>query len=177
MTRTPAFLLLSAALALAADPPAPIGVFEAQTDIGASLRPGAAEFDAARGAYTVTGGGLNMWANADAFHFVWKKLSGDFSITAEVHITTGAGGGNEHRKAGLVVRQSLAPESPYIDLILHGNGLTAMQFRTEPAGVTDEVVSSASAPALLRLDATAASSRCGSPPLREKSRARLGPRT
>ena len=152
MTRIPAFLLLSAALALAADPPAPVGQFESQTDIGASVRPGSAEFDAAKGAYTVTGGGLNMWANADAFHFVWKKLSGDFAITAEVRITTGAEGGNPHRKAGLVVRQGLEPESPYIDVILHGNGLTAMQFRTEPAGATDEVVSSASTPALLRLE-------------------------
>jgi hypothetical protein len=152
MTRIPLLLLLAAAFVFAADQPAPLGQFEAQTDIGVSLRPGSAEFDAAKDAYTVTGGGFNMWANADAFHFVWKKLSGDFSITAEVRITTGAADGNPHRKAGLVVRQSLEPESPYVDVILHGSGLTAMQFRATPGGTTGEVNTDVTAPAVLRLE-------------------------
>jgi hypothetical protein len=152
MTRIPLFLLLCAALAAAADQPASVGQFQGQTDIGASVRPGTAEFDAAKGAYTVTGGGLNMWANTDAFHFVWKQLSGDFSVTAEVRITTGATDGNPHRKAGLVVRQSLEPESPYVDVILHGSGLTAMQFRTTPGGTTNEVNTDVTAPAVLRLE-------------------------
>ena len=152
MIRIPAFLLLSAAFAFAADQPAPLGQFDAQTGIGASVRPGSADFDAAKAVYTVTGGGLNMWANADAFHFVWKKLSGDFSLPAEVRITTGATDGNPHRKAGLVVRQSLEPESPYVDVILHGSGLTAMQFRTTPGGTTDEVHTDVTAPAVLRLE-------------------------
>ncbi len=152
MNTIPAFLLLCAALAAGAQQPAPVGQFQGQTDIGASVQPGSAEFDAAKGVYTVTGGGLNMWANTDAFRFVWKKLSGDFAITAAVRITTGAENGNPHRKAGLVVRQSLEPESPYIDVILHGSGLTAMQFRSVAAGTTDEVVSSISTPATLRLE-------------------------
>jgi hypothetical protein len=152
MTRIPLFLLLSAAFAFGADQPAPVGQFESQTDIGASVRPGSAEFDASKDVYTVTGGGLNMWANADAFHFVWKKLSGDFSITAEVRITTGSTDGNPHRKAGLVVRQNLEPDSPYVDVILHGSGLTAMQFRATPGGTTNEVNTDVTAPAVLRLE-------------------------
>ncbi len=152
MTRIPLVLLLAAAFAFGADKPAPLGAFESQTDIGASLHPGSAEFSYAKATYTVTGGGLNMWANADAFHFVWRKMSGDFSIAAEVRITTGATDGNPHRKAGLVVRQSLEPESPYVDVILHGSGMTAMQFRTTPGGTTDEVHTDLTAPAVLRLE-------------------------
>ena len=152
MTRIPLFLLLAAAFAFAADQPAAVGQFEAQADIGTSVRPGTAEFDAPKATYTVTGGGLNMWANTDAFHFVWKKLSGDFSITAEVHITTGATDGNPHRKAGLVVRQSLEPESPYVDVILHGSGMTSLQFRTTPGGTTGQVETDVTAPAVLRLE-------------------------
>ena len=152
MTRIPLFLLLSAAFAFGADQPAAVGQFQGQTDIGSSVRPGAAEFDAAKGAYTVTGGGLNMWANTDAFHFVWKKLSGDFSITAEVRITTGSTDGNPHRKAGLVVRQSLEPESPYVDVILHGSGMTSLQFRATPGGTTSQVETEVTAPAVLRLE-------------------------
>ncbi len=152
MTRIPLFLLLSAAFAFGADQPASLGQFDAQTDIGSSVRPGTAEFDAAKDAYTVSGGGLNMWANTDAFHFVWKKLSGDFSVTAEVRVTSGATDGNPHRKAGLVVRQTLEPESPYVDVILHGSGLTAMQFRATPGGTTQEVNTDVTAPAVLRLE-------------------------
>ncbi len=152
MTRIPGCLLLFAALAAGADQPAPVGQFDDQTDIGASLRPGSAEFDSAKDAYTVTGGGLNMWANADAFHYVWKRLSGDFTMSAEIRITTGGEGANPHRKAGLVVRQTLEPESPYIDVILHGDGMTSMQFRTTPGGATDESRAPVSAPALLRLE-------------------------
>ena len=147
-----AILALSTAGAFAADPSAPIGLFEGQTDIGASVKPGSAEFDSGQGAYTVTGGGLNMWANTDAFHYVWKKLSGDFVIAAEVRITTGATDGNPHRKAGLVVRQSLDPDSPYIDVILHGSGLTSMQYRTAPGAVTEQVETPVNAPAVLRLE-------------------------
>jgi hypothetical protein len=152
MKRIPVFLLVMAGLVFGADKPAAVGVFESQLDIGASVRPGSAEFDAAKGEYTITGGGLNMWANADAFHYVWKKLSGDFAITAEVHIATGAEGGNPHRKAGLVVRQSLEPGAPYIDAILHGDGMTALQFRATPGGATDDVRATISAPAVLRLE-------------------------
>jgi hypothetical protein len=151
MTRTVAVFLFAAALAAAADQPTTVGQFEGQTDIAASVRPGAAEFDSATGAYTITGGGLNMWANTDAFHYVWKKIEGDFAIIAQVRITTGGEGSNEHRKAGLVVRQSLDPDSPYIDVILHGSGLTAMQFRTAPAGPTEQVETTVTAPAVLQL--------------------------
>ncbi|MCX6636647.1 MAG: hypothetical protein NT090_16420, partial [Acidobacteria bacterium] len=61
-----------------------LGEFESQTTIGESARAGAAEFDAARRTWRLRGGGANMWGTADAFHFVWKKLSGDFTLTADV---------------------------------------------------------------------------------------------
>jgi TolB protein len=150
MNRIPLFLLLSAALAAGADRTSSLGQFEAQTDIGASLQPGSAEFDAAKGLYTVTGGGLNMWANADAFHFVWKKLTGDFAIAAEVRIAGTQG--NPHRKAGLAIRQGLEPDAPYVDAILHASGLASMQFRATPGGPTAEVQAPLSAPAVLRLE-------------------------
>jgi hypothetical protein len=46
---------------------------------------GAIEPDDARRAYTVAGGGANMWSTNDAFHFVWKKVSGDVSLAADRH--------------------------------------------------------------------------------------------
>jgi TolB protein len=134
------FLLLSAAYAQ-------IGEFEEQADIGASLRPGAAKYDA--GVYTITGGGANMWFATDAFHFVWKRLSGDMVLTAKVEFE--GSGGDPHRKAGWVVRQGLEPDAPYVDLVVHGDGLTSLQFRAARAGNTGEIRSPVAAPAIIRL--------------------------
>ena len=60
-------------------------------------------FDPAKGEYLVAGGGENMWFTNDAFHFVWKKMSGDFTLTANVRFV--GTNGNAHRKACLFVRQ------------------------------------------------------------------------
>ena len=63
-----------------------VGTFDAHRDIGTVLHAGSASFDADRKAYTLTGSGQNMWATADAFHFVYSKVDGggDMSIAADV---------------------------------------------------------------------------------------------
>ena len=61
-----------------------LGVFEGQTDVGAVVPPGIARFDAGSGIYTVAAAGANLWGTVDAFHFVWKKVSGDVSLTADM---------------------------------------------------------------------------------------------
>jgi hypothetical protein len=52
-----------------------LGPFEVNTDIGVTPEKGKVEFDGAR-EYKVTGGGANIWATTDAFHYVWKKVLG-----------------------------------------------------------------------------------------------------
>ena len=61
------------------------GEFEASTDVGQIERPGAAAFDAAKQQYRVTGSGANIWGSVDAFQFVWKKVSGDLELSAEIN--------------------------------------------------------------------------------------------
>src|SRR3954470_10560866 len=63
-----------------------LGLFTDQSEVGkpSTLGPGSATFDPAKKLYTVTGGGENMWASADHFHFVYKKLSGDVTLTATI---------------------------------------------------------------------------------------------
>jgi TolB protein len=114
------------------------GVFENHGDIGSVLHPGTLEYDPAHGTYTVSGSGVNMWSTADAFHFVWKKVSGDVSLAADISFVGKAG--NEHRKAVLIVRQSLDADSVYADVALHGNDLTALQYRDEKGAMTHEVI-------------------------------------
>src|SRR5436309_10716840 len=60
------------------------GRFENHHDVGDTRHAGAVEYNAARGAYTVTGGGANMWFTNDAFHFVWKKVSNDVMVAADI---------------------------------------------------------------------------------------------
>jgi TolB protein len=131
-----------------------LGPFAMSGDVGLTPQKGKVEFDAASGEYRVTGGGANIWAAADAFQFVWKKMSGDVALTADVHfIGTGAVG---HRKATLMIRQSLDADSAYADVALHGDGLTSLQFRPTAAAITQEVRQEAksdlSAPVRIRIE-------------------------
>ena len=57
-----------------------------------------------------------------------------------------------HRKACLVIRQDLSPGSAYVDVAVHGDGLTSLQFRQEKDGVTAEIQSNVVAPKRVRLD-------------------------
>jgi TolB protein len=126
-----------------------LGLFEDQADIGTVLHPGSASFDAGQGSYSITAGGENVWAAADDFHFVWKKLSGDIALTADIAFP--AKTGNPHKKAMLMIRQSLDADSPYVDAALHVEGLTSLQWRAEKGGATHEVGIAAASPTRLRL--------------------------
>jgi len=128
---------------------AAVGAFENHGDVGTVLHPGSVEYDTARKTYTITGSGENMWSTADAFHFAWKKMSGDVSLTADIGFP--AKTGNQHKKAVLMLRQSLDADSVYVDVALHLSGLTALQFRNEKGAVTHEIESNLSAPQRVRI--------------------------
>ncbi|HME35055.1 MAG TPA: hypothetical protein VKF84_07440 [Candidatus Sulfotelmatobacter sp.] len=127
----------------------PLGVFERHGDVGTVLHAGAVDYDTAKRAYTISGSGENMWFTADAFQFVWKKVSGDVTLTADISFLTKTG--NEHKKAALMLRQSLDADSIYADVALHASGLTSLQFRDERGAVTREIQSNVSTPKRLRI--------------------------
>ena len=60
--------------------------------------------------------------------------------------------GDPHRKACLLLRQSLSPDSAYVDVAVHGSGLTSLQWREQDGGLTHEVQSEVSAPARVGLE-------------------------
>ena len=107
---------------------AQLGIFQGQGDVGTVLHPGSASYDAARQSYTVTGSGDNMWFGTDDFQFAWKKVSGDVAISS-ADIAFMGEKGNNHRKAVLMIRQSLDGEFAAVDIARHGDGLTSLQFR------------------------------------------------
>jgi TolB protein len=126
-----------------------LGEFEGQTDVGNTARSGSADYAAARKEYRVAGGGANMWWTTDAFHFVWRRMSGDLTLSADVRLL--GQGSQPHRKAGWVVRQGLQPDSPYVSAVVHGDGLTSLQYREVKGGPTLEVRSALVAPPMIRL--------------------------
>jgi hypothetical protein len=145
-----AAFILTGAAPRATDDARPVGIFENHADVGTVLHPGSVVFDAEARTYTVSGSGENMWSTKDAFHYVWKKASGDLALTADVSFP---GEGKEaHRKACLVIRQGLEADAAYVDVALHGDGLTSLQFREARRAATHEVQANVSAPARLRIE-------------------------
>ena len=139
---------IHATLALGA--PSELGVFSDHADIGSGTKPGSVNFDPAKGEYLVVGSGENMWFTNDAMHYVWKPMSGDLALAADIRwIGTN---GNPHRKACLVIRQTLDPDSAYVDAAQHGDGLTSIQYRETRGGPTREIQSNVTAPGRLRLE-------------------------
>lgn len=128
-----------------------VGLFEGHGDVGTVLHAGAVEYDAGKErSYTIAGSGENMWFGTDAFQFVWKKVSGDVTMTANISFL--GAGVNEHRKAVLMVRQNLDADSPYADVALHGSGLTSLQFREEKGAATHEIQANISGYKWLRIE-------------------------
>ena len=113
-----------------------VGIFTNSDDVGAPPMKGAAEFDTASGQYKVTGSGTDIWGKADQFHYVWKEISGDFVVTATAKFLTD---GIDHRKAVIMLRQTADADSPFVHLVVHGNGMPGVQFRNLKGGATNTV--------------------------------------
>src|ERR1700676_3078719 len=126
-----------------------VGIFDNHSDVGMVLHAGTFDYEASKQTYTISGSGENMWLAADAFQFVWKKVSGDVTLTADISFLTTTG--NEHKKAALMLRQSLEADSVYADVALHASGLTSLQFRDEKGSITREIQSNLSTPKRLRI--------------------------
>lgn len=141
--------VIAVALPAAAGADERLGVFDGHADVGAVRHAGSAAYDPAAKTYTLTGGGANMWFAKDAFHFAWTKVTGDMSLAADVAF---AGAGREpHRKAVLMIRQSLDADAAYVDAAVHGDGLASLQFQDAKGANTHEVQANVQAPARVRL--------------------------
>jgi hypothetical protein len=135
MRSLPATCLLAVCTFAQAQSPT-LGLFTSSTDIGASPLKGSAEYDSATGQYKITGSGTDIWGRADQFHFLWREMSGDFAVTATAKfLTEGIG----HRKAVIMLRKSIDPDSAYVDLAVHGDGTPVIQFRKTNGDTTNTV--------------------------------------
>jgi hypothetical protein len=107
----------------------PIGIFDGQSDIGSAAVPGSATYNAGSGKYTINSAGYNVWYSRDEFRFLWKKLSGDISLAADISFPDPNGYGD--RKAVLIIRQDLDDDSKEALAALHGAGMIQLAQRPE----------------------------------------------
>lgn len=127
-------LLLSSSLLFAQQQTSkPAGIFQGSTDIGTANK-GSTTYSHAKGEYTLTGSGADLWGTADQFHFAWVHLSGNATLTADIRFPKTST--ERLRKAVLMVRQSLDPGSAYADIAIHGDGHITLQYRKEANGIT-----------------------------------------
>jgi TolB protein len=111
-----------------------LGAFTNSGDVGGPTLKGSAAFDASKGQYRITGAGANIWAREDQFQYVWREMSGNIAITATMQFL---GEGVAHRKAGIMLRQTLDTDSPYIDIVIDGNGMPGIQWRNTRGDITN----------------------------------------
>ncbi|HEY4288959.1 MAG TPA: biopolymer transporter TolR [Puia sp.] len=136
--QTTVLLLLVSLLALSAQTvfSQTLGIFEGHGDVGAGVKPGSANFIPETGQYVISGAGYNVWADHDEFQYVWKKMKGDFILyTRAEFLGTWV---SYHRKVGWMVRKSLDGNSPHVNAVEHGDGLTSLQFRRTAGAQTEE---------------------------------------
>jgi hypothetical protein len=107
----------------------PIGIFDGQSDIGSALVAGSASYDAATRQYTINSAGYNVWYTRDEFRYLWKRMSGDVSLAADVTFPDAKGYGD--RKAVLMIRQSLDDDAKAAMVALHGAGMVHLAWRPE----------------------------------------------
>ena len=104
----------------------PIGIFQYNKDIGNPKLAGSASYDKDTQTYTIKGAGYNIWGQRDEHHYLYNKLKGDFIVTANFEFE----GVNEvHRKIGWMARASEQDNAVMVGGFLHGDGLTAGQWR------------------------------------------------
>jgi len=100
-------------------------------DIGAVGQLGSASESA--GVFTVRGAGADIWGTADAFHFMYRPLTGDGTIVAEV---TSVLGTQAWTKVGVMIRATTQPGSAHAFMLVSTAKGLAFQRRTVAGGVS-----------------------------------------
>jgi hypothetical protein len=107
----------------------PIGIFDGQSDIGSAVIPGSTSYDADTKQYTINSAGYNVWYQRDEFRFLWRKMSGNVSVAANITFPDPTGYGD--RKAVIMIRQDLDDDSQEAFVALHGAGMIQLARRPE----------------------------------------------
>jgi TolB protein len=107
----------------------PVGIFQNHEDIGHPKLAGSARYDEATQSYFLKGSGYNIWFNRDEFQYLYKKISGDFVLTADFEFIGDTAGAIGHRKIGWMIRESTDEAAASMNACKHIDGLVVLQWR------------------------------------------------
>lgn len=127
-----------------------IGVFESSNDVGNPQNQGQTTYRSEDQSYLLSGSGTNMWGTKDELHLTYKEIQGDFILRARVSFI--GEGVDPHRKIGWSIRSTLQGDDQHVSAEVHGDGLTSLQFRKSPGGITEQLVSTDSFPDVVQLE-------------------------
>ncbi len=101
----------------------------------------------ADGIYTVVGRGADIWGTADQFQFAHTMLTGDGSLIVKVESLTST---DPWTKAGIMIRQTLDPGSPFAAVYATGTNGVRFQARmaADQSATSDTSVATAEQKAL-----------------------------
>jgi hypothetical protein len=101
------------------------------------------------GTWSVLGGGKDIWADKDEFHFTAQDMAGDGTLSAEVASQQDT---DPWAKSGLMLRTSTDPAAPYYAIFATGGNGTVIQYRTAQGDSTTQLTGVASgAPSYLKI--------------------------
>lgn len=120
----------------------PYGIFEGQTDVGDPIIPGSVMYDGEAQEYVVQGGGSE--SGSDAFHYLWRRVEGDFILRADVEES------DARSSVGWMVRASLDADAPHVAAAVVDAGTATL--RSSGRGMADESASSVSNPDVIQFE-------------------------
>lgn len=119
-------------------------------DVNSPSIAGSSDHSAANGTYTIRASGSDIWGASDQFHYTYRTLSGDGSLTARVVSLE-----NTHSwaKSGVMIRESLDADSRhFMTLITPGNGVSVHGRSSTGGNSFHNTISGNSAPIWLKVE-------------------------
>ena len=102
-------------------------------------------------AWTIQGGGGDIWGTADAFHYVWQTMTSDGVASAQLASQTNT---SAWAKAGVMLRATTDPASPYYAIFVTPANGVVVQWRTAQGLTTQQVATAGVAPVYLKVTRT-----------------------
>jgi hypothetical protein len=116
-------------------------------DIGVPSLAGSAGH--ANGTFTVKGSGADIWNAADEFHYAWRTMTGNGTITARVATLTKP---DDRTKAGVMIRETLNANSKHAAMVVNvSKGLQFLRRIATGGETTGNAVGTGSTPKWVRL--------------------------
>ncbi len=107
-------------------------------DVGNSAINGGAIYR--NGTFRVRGSGNDIWNMSDEFRYVYKQLIGDGSISVKLKDMDAV---DTWSKAGVMVRESLAPDSSYGFTVIRPDGNLTFQYRNGTGASSQGIIPTA----------------------------------